>query len=288
MKFKRSTKTFPFPADLVPAALGPAEPLQPRRSAGHAPRAAAGRFFARANAKASTGELYLYDVIGGYWDGIHAKDIVKALDEMGKVSTLNIYINSPGGEVFEAVAIMSVLERFDATKNVFVDGIAASAASFLAMVGDTITTASNGMWMIHEPWGFAMGPASDMRKTADVLDKIRGTMIDIYAKRTGAKAEDLSAWLADETWMTAAEAKDRGFTDEISEEEKATGEDVAAAYADVIAAYKHPPAKYRPPNSPTDARLAAAEAYALRVRAGASPGASKREGQPERERQTTR
>ncbi len=282
MRLKRSNGTFPFPTDLVPAALEPAAPNPSR------PRAAAGgRFFARANAKEKTGELYLYDVIGGYWDGIHAKDIVKALDEMGSATkTLNIYINSPGGEVFEAVAIMSVLERFDATKNVYIDGIAASAASFVAMVGDTITTASNGMWMIHEPWGFAMGPAKDMRATADVLDKIRGTMIDIYAKRTGAKADDISQWLADETWMTAAEAKERGFTDEVTEEEKSTGQDVAAAYADVIAAYKHPPAKYRPPSSPSDARLAAAEAYAMRVRAGASPGA-KREGQPERVGQST-
>lgn len=245
-----------------------------------------GRFFARTHAKAKTGDLYIYDTIGGYWGGILAKDVVKALEDMAGVKTLNIYINSPGGDVFEAVAMMSVIERFDGTKNVVVDGIAASAASFVAMVGDTITTSASAMWMIHEPWGFAMGSAAEMRKSAEMLDKINGNMVELYAERTGAKPADIKQWLADETWMTAAEAKERGFTDHVTDDEKASdgGDQAAAAYADVFATYKKTPERYRvpAPASSGDARLAAAEAYVMRLRPGASPGAGTRDGQPDR------
>jgi ATP-dependent Clp endopeptidase proteolytic subunit ClpP len=167
------------------------------------------------------GELYLYDAIGSDWyGGIGAKDVVQAVKEIeaAGASKLNIFINSPGGDVFEGTAIYNALARFKGTKHVTVDGLAASAASYIAMVGDTITTAFNAMWMIHHPWGLVIGNATQMRETAEMLDKVGGTLIDTYARRTKQSVDDLRAWMDAETWMTAAEAKDRGFTDTVTQD----------------------------------------------------------------------
>jgi ATP-dependent Clp endopeptidase proteolytic subunit ClpP len=168
------------------------------------------------------GEMYLYDAIGLDWyGGISAKDVVAAIKaiEAAGATKMNIYINSPGGDVFEGVAMYNALSRFKGTKHVFIDGLAASAASFIAMSGDTITTAFNAMWMIHNPWGVVIGNANDMREIAKTLDTIGGTLVETYAKRTKQGVDDLKAWMDAETWMTAAEAKERGFTDSVTEED---------------------------------------------------------------------
>ncbi len=162
------------------------------------------------------GKLFIYDVIGVDWfGGIAAKDVAKALETMSDVDSLEIYVNSPGGDVFEGVAIYNIIRRFDKPKTVFVDGLAASAASLIALAGDKRVTAKNAMWMIHNPWTIALGNANDFRKVADELDKISGTMVETYIERTGQKKVDIVKWLEEETWMTAQEARDRGFTNEI-------------------------------------------------------------------------
>lgn len=177
-----------------------------------------------------TGELYLYDAIGSDWyGGISAQMVADAVRSMEKdgMREMNIFINSPGGDVFEGSAIYSVLSRFSGGRHVYVDGLAASAASYIAMVGDDITTAFNAMWMVHNPWGIVIGDKNLMRETADQLEKVGGVMADTYVRRTKQDLADILAMMDAETWMTAQEARDRGFTDSVTEAGDGEGEDEA-------------------------------------------------------------
>lgn len=172
------------------------------------------------NRKGDEATLYLYDVItpAGF-GGLSASDFVKALDAAKGAKTLRLRINSPGGAVYEAKAIYQSLREFPGNKIAHVDGLAASAASFIAMAADKIVTAPEATWFIHNAQGFAMGDANAMRDMADLMDMESDNLRAIYQKRTGQKDEDLRAWMDAETFMTAAEAKARGFTDEIQGEE---------------------------------------------------------------------
>ena len=165
------------------------------------------------------GEVYLYDVIGETWDGsgTTAKSLAEDLKKLGTLDSLNVYINSPGGSVFDGVAIHNVLRRNAARKIVHVDGLAASIASVIAMAGDEIRIASNAMMMIHDPWSIAIGSAVDMRKTADSLDKVRETILGTYVDRSTTPEARLSQWMTDETWFTAQEAVDAGLADTLTE-----------------------------------------------------------------------
>jgi ATP-dependent Clp protease protease subunit len=175
-------------------------------------------FFAKAKANKS-GELYIYQDIGdGWFGGITAQSFADAIKELGAVDTLDIYVNSPGGSVFDGVAIYNQLKRVKAHKTVHIDGIAASIASIICMAGDEIRCASNAMMMIHDPWGMCVGTATDMRASAGTLDQIRDTLLDTYVARTKGSRDDISKWMTDETWMKADEAKARGFIDAIDEE----------------------------------------------------------------------
>lgn len=176
-------------------------------------------FFAKAKNK--VGDVYLYDEIGeSYFGGVGPNTVKDALTEIGAVDTLNIYINSPGGNVFDGMAIYNQFARFNARKIVHVDGIAASIASVIAMVGDEINIASNAMFMIHDPSGICFGTAEDMRATAGALDKVRETIVNTYVARTKQKADDLANWMKAETWMKADEAKSRGFADKVTGDEQ--------------------------------------------------------------------
>jgi ATP-dependent Clp protease, protease subunit len=149
---------------------------------------------------------------------------------------VNLRTNSPGGSVFAGVAIYNTLTRHPARIEVDVDGVAASIASVIAMAGDEIRMASNSLMMIHDPMGFAMGGSRDMRKTADLLDQVKGVIVDTYAKRTGTAAPKVGKMMADETWMTAAEAVNLGFASQITEEQR-----IAACYGFDFSKFKHPP-----------------------------------------------
>lgn len=195
-------------------------------------RSATGQQPFRAEVVDGRGVLHIYDSIGEDWwsgGGVTAKTVQQALAGMKGAAALDIYINSPGGDIYEAKAIFSQLQRFAGEKVVHVDGIAASAATYIAMAGDRIITARDATWMIHNVWTISMGNAAAMRETADLLDKEDGVYAERYATRTGQSVEDVRAWMAAETWMTAAEAKARGFTDEIAEAPASDdGADVAA------------------------------------------------------------
>ncbi|WP_058953050.1 head maturation protease, ClpP-related [Clostridium tyrobutyricum] len=177
------------------------------------------------NAKENSneGELLLYgDISDSTWwgDEITPKNFKEELDSLGDIKTLNVYINSGGGDVFAGQAIYSMLKRHSATVNVYVDGLAASIASIIAMAGDNVKMPKNSMLMVHNPWSFGMGNANDFRKLADDLDKVRESMISVYEDKTGMEKEKIVELLDAETWMTAEEAVEFGFADEIEEEKQ--------------------------------------------------------------------
>ena len=189
-----------------------------------------------AESSGDRGKLYIYESIGVDWwtgGGVTAKSVVEALDGMKSAKALDVFVNSPGGDIFEGKAIYAALRRFSGERVVYVDGIAASAASFVAMAGDKIVTQPAATWMIHEVRASAWGAtAAEARKLAEVLDLENRTFADTYARRTGQAVQDVLSWMAEETWMNAAQAKERGFTDEIAEESGDEGEALAAALRD--------------------------------------------------------
>jgi ATP-dependent protease ClpP protease subunit len=173
------------------------------------------------SAAGRVGELFIYDVIGGWFGGVSAAEVARALStELATVERLDVYINSPGGSAHEGIAIYNALKRYPKPKHVFIDGVCASVASIIAMAGDRIVTAKNGMWMIHDPTAFTDGTAEEHLTAADYLKQLRGVGIETYAARTRQKAADIDAWMAATTWMDPALAKERGFTDEIAEAEE--------------------------------------------------------------------
>lgn len=175
-------------------------------------------FFARSKEK--KGEIYIYQEIGeGWFGGISADSFSKELKEIGQVDVLDIFINSPGGNVFDGIAIYNQLKRFNAKKIVHIDGLAASIASVLMLAGDEIRMAKNAQVMIHDPWGMCVGTADDMVKSAEALSQVKETIVETYRARTRQSADEIKKWMEAETWMLSGEAKSRGFVDFIEDEE---------------------------------------------------------------------
>lgn len=170
--------------------------------------------------------LYIFDEINPMW-GIGAQDVVNQLNELD-ASAIDVHINSPGGNVFDGIAIMNALRSNKARVNVIVDGLAASIASVIAMAGDTITMALGSQMMVHNPSGFAMGDAKTMRELADTLDKSRASIASIYADRAGGTVDAWGTAMDAETWYTAQEAVDAGLADKIDDSSQA--EDIAAKF----------------------------------------------------------
>lgn len=177
----------------------------------------------------STAVLRLYDPIdswGGYW-GVSAREFADTLDDLDDdVDTIELHLNSPGGEVFEGIAILNALRRHQARIVVVVDGLAASAASFIAMAGDEVIMARNAELMIHDAWGVGVGNAETMRDLADRLDKVSDNIADVYASKAGGDVADWRAAMRDETWYSADEAVAAGLADRV---EDASDADDAAA-----------------------------------------------------------
>ncbi len=169
-------------------------------------------------AKDKKAEIWIYQEIGPYWDGISAKQFAEDLRNLGTLDEITLHINSPGGDVFDGIAIYNVLKQNQAKVTVYIDGLAASIASVIAMAGDRIVIASNAMMMIHPAWTIALGDAKEMRKTADMLDKVDASILTTYANRTGKDDAEIWDLMKAETWFTAQEALDNGFVDEIAEE----------------------------------------------------------------------
>lgn len=160
-----------------------------------------------------TAEISIYEEIGGF--GITAKQFTEDLKVLGDVSHINLRIHSPGGDVFEGIAIYNLLRNHPADITVYIDGVAASMASVVAMAGDRVVMPENAMMMIHKPWGISGGNAGDMRDYADLLDKVETVLIPAYARKTGKSAQEIATMLEDETWMDGKECLKHGFADEL-------------------------------------------------------------------------
>ena len=159
-------------------------------------------------------QISIYDVVGSY--GVQAKDLVAQI-KASKAKEMDVHINSPGGGVFDGHAIYNALKNHPAVVTTHVDGLAASIASVIAMAGDMVHMPANALMMIHNPSNYVGGEADDLRKGADLLDKVKGTIIAAYQQKTGLDEDTLGQMMDDETWMTAGEAFELGFADSIDE-----------------------------------------------------------------------
>jgi ATP-dependent protease ClpP protease subunit len=164
-------------------------------------------------ARPSSADIWIYAEIG-YW-GVTAADFVRDLVALN-VTDLTVHVNSPGGDAFDGIAIYNSLVNHPATVTMRVEGLAASAASFITQAGDTIVMERNAQMMIHDASGMAMGPADVMRETADLLDKLSDNIADIYAQRAGGDVASWRAVMLAETWYSSAEAHAAGLVDEVA------------------------------------------------------------------------
>lgn len=222
------------------AALDPAVQfaMQRAKNAGERSHAPAGLAL-RPRAQADTpAELMVYGRIGGggwFDDGISAADVAGLLRDAGP-GPLNVRINSGGGDVFDGVAIHSLLSRHPGHVAMHVDGLAASAASFIMLAGDTIKAPKSAFVMIHDGMTMPYGNSATLRKAADLLDQVSDTIAEMYADRAGNDAaywrEQMTANGEDGTWYNGAEAYDAGLVDEIIASAK--GEDDAEIADDVM------------------------------------------------------
>ena len=166
--------------------------------------------------------ISVYDVIGqDYWtgEGVTSKRIAGALRNMGP-GPVTVNINSPGGDMFEGLAIYNMLREHDGEVTVKIIGLAASAASIIAMAGDIVQIARAGFLMIHNSWVGAMGNRHDLREYADTLEPFDRAMADIYAARTGESREKMSDMMDSETWLPGSDAIEQGFADELLESDQ--------------------------------------------------------------------
>jgi ATP-dependent protease ClpP protease subunit len=158
-------------------------------------------------------QIHIYDEIG-YW-GITAADFVRELSSLN-ASAIDLHINSPGGEIFDGIAIMNALRSHPAAVTTYVDSLAASIASVIAMAGERIVMAPHSQLMIHDGSGLCLGNAADMRETAELLDRQSDNIAAVYAAKAGGSVEEWRARMTAETWYTAAEAVEAGLADEIA------------------------------------------------------------------------
>lgn len=209
------------------------------------------RVIARGN---SRGEIYLYGPIGSDWsgEGVSAKMLADDLRKLGSVKTIDVRINSEGGDVFAGKAMFSLLKEHKAKIIVHVDGLAASAASFIMLAGDEIEIADGAFVMIHDAYGGCRGRAEEMRAYADLLDSVNASIVEAYVSRTRNSAEDIRKWMAEETWMDGREAVKRGFADRLS-----GGSGARAATVSNPKMYSNLPAALRPNRKAVAAKLAA-------------------------------
>lgn len=168
-------------------------------------------------------DIAIYGDIGESFfgeDATSASKFKKDIDALGDVRVMNISVNSPGGSVFDGLAIYNILKRHKAKKNVIIDGLAASAASFIAMAGDTIKIPANAYMMIHRASTLAYGNAEELLKAVDLLQKMDDTIAEIYVDKTNRDKDEIIKMLDAETWMNGKEAVEMGFADVLEEEKR--------------------------------------------------------------------
>lgn len=200
-----------------------------------APSDAIGKWDAAVKGAADDTTITMYDMIGsdGWSEGVTAKRIGAALRSIGS-RDVTVSINSPGGDFFEGLAIYNLLREHPHKVTVKVVGLAASAASVIAMAGDEIQVARSGFLMIHNAWSVVIGNRHDLRSAADVMDQFDASMAGLYSQASGMSKEEAAAMMDAETWMTGQAALDAGFAtallaaDEVVEEQEKTNSSLAA------------------------------------------------------------
>lgn len=223
-------------------------------------------FNMKASADGKSADVFIYGEITKYaWEEygeVSSTSFKNELDELGEVDVINLYINSPGGSVFEGVAIHNMLKRHKARIIVRVDALAASIASVIAMAGEEIRMPKNSMMMIHNPWTFAMGNAVELRKQADDLDRIGQSAIQSYLQKASEKIDEetLKQLLDAETWLSADDAFSYGLCDVVED----ANEMAASISGDLFAKYKNVPNEFRQQNEPLPPLHISVEEMALR------------------------
>ena len=169
-------------------------------------------------AKKNNAEIFIYDQIGKdfFGEGVAAKPFVSDLNKLN-VDAIDLYINSPGGNVFDGNAIYNALLRHPAKINGFVDGVAISAASVILMAADKISMPENSQMMIHDPSGMVIGTAADMQKMIEELERIKTGMVSAYQRHSDLEENVIVEMMENETWMTASEALEWGFATDVIE-----------------------------------------------------------------------
>lgn len=167
-----------------------------------------------ASGEGGPAEIRIYDVIG--WPFIEAQDIAEQLDQV-TADEITVSINSPGGSVFESIAIYNLLRKHDARITTRVDGLAASGASIIAQAGDHRVMVSGSEMMIHNAWVLAVGDSDGLRKIADLLDKQDTNLANIYGSRAGTDPAGFLDLMSEETWFLDQEAVDAGLADEVDD-----------------------------------------------------------------------
>lgn len=181
------------------------------------------KFYSLERASDTAANLYIYgDIVTYRWEDedVNAYSLKKELDDLGDISEINVHINSSGGSTTQGLAIYNLLKQHKAKINIYVDGIAASSASVIAMAGDKIFIPRTALMMVHNCWTIVMGNAEELRKTADDMDKIAEAYKSAYMSKVNITKEKLEELLENETYLTAEECVEMGFADEILEDEK--------------------------------------------------------------------
>lgn len=199
------------------------------------------------NKAADEATIYLYGAIvsDNYWgDAIAAIDFVKELAAV-TAKTIHLRIDSPGGEVFAGQSMAQAIREHSANVIAHIDGLAASAASWVALAADEVVISPGGMVMIHQAQGIAIGNSGDLRETADLLDKIDAVLVAGYAQETAQSENQITDWMTAETWFNADEAVKHGFADRVATA-NSNGSNTSRASWN-LAAYDHAPAIEPPP-----------------------------------------
>lgn len=199
-------------------------------------------FSAKATEAKDAVNIHMYGIFDADF-GLNAADLVAALPEGD--TPVNIFLNSPGGDVFEARAMAALIARHAGPVTVTVDGLAASAATYFALSGSKVQATEGSLFMVHNSWTWTFGNKQDLATTAQLLDKVDGTIAADYARKTGASAEQITAWMDAETWFDTTEALDNKFLDAVLPSSQATIADKAKWN---LSAYKNAPKPSAPPN----------------------------------------
>ena len=179
-------------------------------------------WFSVQNAADESATVRIFGAIGDPFEGLDAAAFVDQLDQIA-ADTINLQINSPGGLVFDGVAIYDALQSHSATVDVLVSGVAASAASFIAMAGDSVAITKSSKMMIHDAAGLVIGNAQSMRQMADLLDDLSDTIADVYADRSGRSADEWRAAMRTESWYGSADAVAAGLADRVANDKSNRG-----------------------------------------------------------------